>query len=222
MIPDNQAFVGVSLETQAVVIAPGLNGLNVITSNRGTAQIGGPVVGVSVVCQGSNTFNSTTTSGFFQVTNNSPLDVVGVQFDWVASSNPAQSTMVFDTDQTGMADRFDGGNSTASGCLGTYRNGSDVTTGLDYPVSPASPCDPTALSGWIGSNVSGTSFRTIDFAFTGFNPGEMFEVDIDTDGGAGIGGDDMAGMVVTVLLSDGRRLIGEVQAIAPDLGRVDL
>jgi len=115
--------------------------------------------------------------------------------------------MVFDTDQVGMADRFDAGDSTTTGCQGTYRNASDVATGLDYSGTAASPCDATAQLGWVGSNPGANpgEFRTLTFAF---QPGRFFnfarlEFDCDTDGGVGVNGGAMDGLVVTATLANG-------------------
>ncbi len=46
----------------------------------------------------------------------------------------------------------------------------------------------------------------------------MFEFDCDTDGGAGISGDDMAGLVVTINFVGGSSVSGEITAAGPDLG----
>ena len=209
---------------------PGANTLGAIASNGVSADILPPSQAIDVTCQGTNSFNSDTASGFFQVANNNTagLSITSVTFDWVASSNPAQGTMVFDTDQTGMANTFWEGNS--GGCAGTYRNGSDVACGLDLAnplnnLSGVTTC-PTSVPHCEANNQSGTlpTYRTLTWHFTpgSFVSGLTFEFDIDTDGGAGIGGDDMAGMVVTVVLSNGSTLTGEITAAGPDLGTVNL
>lgn len=177
--------------------------------------------GIVVRASGSNSFNAVTTSGFFSVehlANSTYPSITNVQFDWLAS--PTQSgVQVFDTDQVTMADRFDGGNSTLAGCLGTFRLGSDVATGLDYAGGPASFCDPAAQQGWTGTNVSNTpqSYNTLDFAFTGgmFGPGATrFEFDCDTDGG-GTTGAQMTDMVINITLSNSTVLTG---LLVPDPG----
>ncbi len=129
-------------------------------------------------CDGSNTSNSNTAFGFFSINHLASSTfppIESVTLDWVASSNLGQATMVFDTDQTGSADLFEGGNGGTVGCLGTYRNGSDVSTGLIYDAAntvPATPCDPTALTGWTGSTATtAANWRALDFRFTTFNPG---------------------------------------------------
>lgn len=167
-----------------------------------------------VQAQGSNSFNSATTSGFFSITagdNTAGNPIVQVTLDWVGSSNPAQSTMVFDLDQTGMANTFNEGN--GGGCSGTYRNGSDAATGLDY-----TNINNNVLSGTCAGSIahcqgdSANSSRTLTWYFTGgsFTNGASIEFDIDTDGGAGITGAAMAGLVATITLQDGTVLSGEL------------
>lgn len=217
-IANDPGNVGLNFHFQGAGIAPGANTLGVITSNLGTMSVGdtNPIV---ISAEGSNSFNSATGAGYFQVVNNNVLDIIGLEFDWSASSNPAQGTMVFDTDQTGMADRPDGGNSTTAGCLGTYRLGSDVATGMDYVGTDVPSCDATANSGFVKSNggaaPTSNSVKTLTWTFTDFNFGETFHFDCDTDGGAGIAGGAMAGMVVTITLSDLTVLTGELVQVSP-------
>jgi hypothetical protein len=168
---------------------------------------------------GANSFNNDTTSGFFSITadaNSAADPIVSVTFDWATSSNPAQGTMVFDTDQTGMANTFGEGN--GGGCGGTYRNGSDVTVGLDYTNAANNLLDtttcPTSVAHCEATNATtAPSYQTLKWYFTPgtWVPGAVFEFDIDTDGGAGITGDAMAGMVVTVETLSGAIYTGELQ-----------
>lgn len=213
-------FVGASLVTQGAFIAPGTTNLGVVVSDRATLTYGNtaPVI---VRASGTNNFNSDPTTGFWTVSNTGVLDITGVRFDWAATT-PA-SNNVFDTDQGAMADRFDAGNSTAAACAGTYRNGSDVTTGLVYMGTGTSPCDPTGLTGWTGSNpgTAASTFQTLDFTFTSFSQGDVFELDIDTDGGP-TAGDDMAGMVVTITFIDGSTRTGALVAAGTDLAEATL
>ena len=62
----------------------------------------------------------------------------------------------------------------------------------------------------------------MSFTFTSFNTGDVFELDIDTDGGAGVNGGSMAGMVVTVTLLGGTTRTGELQFIDTNTSRLDL
>jgi hypothetical protein len=115
--------------------------------------------------------------------------------------------VAFDTDQTGMAGVFAGGNSLLPGCAGTYRNGTDVQTGLVYDslnTTPSNPCDPAANTGWIGTNATAPdTFQTIEFRFSAFSAGKKFEFDADTDNFFANTGGSMWGMRITVELADG-------------------
>ena len=57
-------------------------------------------------------------------------------------------------------------------------------------------------------------YRTLKWYFAGasFLGGAVFEFDIDTDGGAGINGGSMDGMVVTVEFLSGNVLTGQLAA----------
>lgn len=168
---------------------------------------------------GANSFNADPTSGFFSITadaNSAADPIVAVTFDWSTSSNPAQGTMVFDCDQTGMANTFWEGN--GGGCGGTYRNGSDATVGLDYAnaannLSGATTC-PTSVPHCEATNPGvANSYQTLKWYFTPgtWVAGTTLEFDVDTDGGAGITGDAMAGMVVTIETLSGQTYTGELQ-----------
>lgn len=184
---------------------------------------------VRVVAEGADSFDADPARGFWRIENQDRLgrSIVSVTLDWTGSPNPAQSTMRFDTDQLGMGDVFEGGNGALSGCRGTYRNASDVATGLLYDASctvPTTPCDPTAITGWIGTNAGPNleDWRTLQFRFNAFGPDEVFEFDCDTDGGAGIRGRDMAGLRVIVVLSDNSVLSGVLAASGPQRAEVIL
>ena len=129
---------------------------------------------------------------------------------------------IFDYDQVlaGVAMVFENGNATACPQPGGYRNGSDVTVGLDYtnpnqvhdPINNPLACDPAASSGWSSNTFGGGMCKDIGFLFTSFDPGDLFEFDCDTDGGAGVTGGAMAGLVVTITWSTGCQTSGELQA----------
>lgn len=173
---------------------------------------------------GSNSFNADTRSGFFSVTNLSNDPIVTLIYS-VAVSNPSANTQAlldssfhWDTDNPGMADVFEGGDSLIPGCTGTYRNGSEVSTGLIFAGTwqqSGTPCDPGSNQGWIGSappgSIGGNAFNHISFSFApgSFVNGAKFEFDADTDGGVGISGADMAGVVVEVRFQSGTVAIGE-------------
>ena len=174
-----------------------------------------------VRAEGLDSENDDDRDGFWKVINATNLSIATIRFDFVRST--VANRMYFDTNQTGMADRFDGGNSTTPLCSGTYRNASDVVTGLDYSVSGTAPCGGTARTGWVGSNYFGGagSVRTLDFRFTGFDPGEVFEFDCDVDGGGPAGG-DMAGMVATVTFTNGSSRSGQLVQLSPTTAQVGL
>lgn len=174
-----------------------------------------PTARVRVEAVGHSSRDADPTGGFFAVSNlgNTTESIVRVVMTWVGSSNAAQATMTWDTDSEGMGGRFDGGNSLLPACRGTYRNGSDVATGLDYAASMVSPCDANARTGWIASDPTGPGdWRTLEFRFGAgsFVPGKVFEFDADTDRGQGFTGADMAGLRVAVTLSGGAVLTGEL------------
>ena len=211
------------LEWQAMVFEPAL-----LTGQCGVAL---PLMSTNVVrhepapqfafqvcAEGANSFNADTASGFFKVIAG-PLattdPVVSVEFDWVLSSDPAQATMVFDCDQIGMANTFMEGN--GGGCGGTYRNGSDVASGLDYTNIANNLLDVATCAGSLAhceatNPTTAPSYRTLKWYFAGgtFLSGVTFEFDADTDGGAGITGAAMSGMVVTIELASGAILTGEL------------
>lgn len=182
------------------------------------------ILGVTVSADGPNSFNSDTTSGYFQISNAStdPMKAISsVTLDYSVNLPDLE----FDTDQAGIADIFEGGNSTLVGCAGTYRNGSDLTTGLVYGPSntvPAAPCDPAARTGFLGANELGpASYQTLTFQFSGGNffNGAVLEFDCDTDGG-GISGDANAGLVITVTTVDGSTRTGVLAVSGPERAEV--
>ena len=141
---------------------------------------------------GQTFFNADQSAGYFKITWKSGPPITGVRFDLDNSSNiNLQEEMVFDTDQTNMADILMAGNSTHVGCLGTYRNDSDVLTGLVYDgtmnteqgVDGNAPCQAideetnqfvvfddilTGFTGTWGDQGGGDSFQILDFFFNDF------------------------------------------------------
>lgn len=167
---------------------------------------------IVVKSDGLDSYNSDP-EGFFSITNFTSNSIAEVTLDWTTSSNPLLlAVQEFDTDQAGMGDRFDAGNSTLTGCRGTYRNNSATRTGLIFDSSNTMlgvPCAPTSNCGWIGTNPGDDpgDWRTLKFRFLAgrFAGGERFEFDCDTDRGP-TGGDEMAGLVVTIRLTNGTTL----------------
>lgn len=219
-IPNAAPFLGLVLESQLATVARSVNQLGVSTSNRGRIRIGNidPII---VRAQGTDNLNDDVASGFWQVINATSLDITSLRFSWLGSSIP--NTNYFDTNQTGMADRFDGGNSQTPLCAGTYRNDSANLVALDYTNTNATPCGANSRTGWVGSNFGSSAgdYKTLDFRFNGFTSGKVFEFDADTDGGPGNGG-AMAGMVVRVQLSDNSVRTGELVMINQELAVVNL
>lgn len=211
-IPNLASLAGFVMHAQQAVFAPNVTTLGVATSNRRTLRIGNvdPVV---VRASGAENLNDDLQNPFWTIVNATPFDIVSVRLDWALS--PVSNSIFFDTNQIGLGDRFDGGNSTTALCKGTYRNGCDVLTGLDYAASGATPCGATSRTGWIGLiyGAAAGDFRAIEFRFTQFNPGEVFQFDAETDGGPGGRGGDMAGLLITVRLSNGTTRSGVLTAI---------
>ncbi|MFK7742131.1 MAG: hypothetical protein AB8H80_17580 [Planctomycetota bacterium] len=220
------APAGQQIQWQGIAIDPNLAALPcgiqlpLVATNTAIHE-NAPPFAVQVRASGTNSFNADATSGFFQVTGGALVasdPIVSVEFDWVASSNALQIDMEFDCDQTAMADTFLQGN--GGGCAGTYRNGSDVAAGLDYANTANNLSDAVICAASLphveATNQVGPTpdYRTLKWYFTGaqFVDGVTFEFDIDTDLGAGVGGDDMAGMVVTIELLSGTILTGELVA----------
>ncbi|MFK7740604.1 MAG: hypothetical protein AB8H80_09800 [Planctomycetota bacterium] len=208
---------GLALDGNVPVPACGLQ-LPLVATNV-TKHIYTAPYTVEVRATGGNSFNVDPTSGFFQI-EAGPLTasdpIVSVEFDWQNVAFPSQATMVFDCDQTGMLNTFAEGN--GGGCGGTYRNGSDVVAGLDYTNPANNLADTAVCAGSIAhveaSNQVGTTpnYKTLKWHFAGgqFTSGVVLEFDIDTDGGAGIAGADMGGMIVTVTLASGITLTGDL------------
>ena len=164
-----------------------------------------PPLGVQVSAAGGNSFNADTQNGFFSITNPTSQPITRVRLEMVGG-------MDFDFAQVGMADRFDGGNSSATGCRGTFRGGSDVAAGVDYARNPASPCDPTARQAHVETGDRSTTL-TLPFAGGLFHSGVRLHWDVDTDGGPGVHGGHMVGMRVTIDFANGDRRSG---VLGPD------
>ncbi len=229
-IDDDVAFLPIALTNQVRLC-------------RGEASCGScPLQDTYAECIGGNTLNADTSAGFFSVTNDvSDPNLSIVRLTWtVRPSDPSNSAQTqalvdnffrWDTDSPGLADRFEGGDSLAIDCQGTYRNGSEVSTGLIFAgTSPqnGTPCDPTALQGWIGSDDGPTVFGafdgdwlTLDFTFSPdtFLDGKVFEFDCDTDGGLGVSGAAMAGVIVVVEFRNGTISAGEMIADSTNQSR---
>ncbi len=165
----------------------------------------------TVEAVGANSWNSDIESGFFRVIYKNiagkPLSLTEVTLD----GTQIASRFVFDVDQGGMSDYFDAGNGSAVGCQGTYRKGSALSCGLIFDALNTAPTSLCALSSGANTGFLGTSpgsspgdYQVLKFRFSaGTFIDRVFEFDCDTDGGAGMTGADMAGMLVTLRFSDG-------------------
>ena len=223
---------GAAIRLQALALDGGTGAAanGIFASTAAPDIVFDPVVMVEAL--GSNSFNNDTSSGFFQVTNRGPAEIRRVTFDFLASPNVAHAGTAFYLNQGAMADRFDGGNSTMPGCQGTYRNGSAIATGLRFDgQNRVSTCDPSADTGFQSAHetFSGATVwaRTVTFRFDHFEPGEVFEVDIDTDDlstspGPIQAGAHMAGMVVIVEWDDGHIARGVLVGDPQDANRSSL
>ena len=125
--------------------------------------------------------------------------------------------MVFDIDENLDGRRFDAGNANTTGCLGTFRNASDIATGLDYTAPPnhIAACAGAGSAGFAidAGNASAARAITLRFAPGQFSAGKVLEFDCDTDGGLGVAGGAMRGLTVEVELTDGTILNGQLDAI---------
>jgi hypothetical protein len=227
--PVGQLFAAVPLgaiRAQALYLEPRIaGGLPLMATGeiRWQLEPGSPR-GIVVAAEGASSYDPDPLRGFFRITNAALTPTRAVRrltLDWRESHNPAQASgMVFDTDQQGMGDLPSGGDSARAGCRGTYRNGSAQRVGLRFaPGQVAPPCDASAHAGFVGRNRigAGGKYQTLEFAFDGdrfygYHGGAdgVFELDCDTDGGTGVDGAAMAGLVVTVELADGSVLRGEL------------
>ncbi|HLQ36491.1 MAG TPA: hypothetical protein VK348_01725, partial [Planctomycetota bacterium] len=203
------------IRLQTLFIEP-LNPLLFDSTNEAWFIGGQPAAGVLIEAVGPNSFKQDPARGFWRVQHlGGTAAIDSITFNWNGATMAGQETAVFDVAQEQMSDRHDGGNATAAGCHGTYRNGSDVTAGLDYgfPGNHQAPCAAgSENSGFTIDVGSPDAARALTYHFTGgtFVGGVTFEFDCDTDGGLGVSGDAMAGLYVKVVLVGGQQLIGNL------------
>jgi len=207
---------GYKVRVQALYIDPAAPTGGLMASNDVFFE--GYSSNIIVEAKGPSAYNGATGEGFFQITHLNGLSITEVKLDFSTSSNPLHATTEFDTNQSSIGIRFDGGSGAPipGTCAGTFRNNSDILTGLIFDgTNTVGGCDPSIDTGWRGSIAGGTSgdFRDLTFRFA---PGQFarqrFEFDCDIDEGPGEAGGDMAGLVVTITLSDGSMLSGELVA----------
>jgi hypothetical protein len=212
-LPPGPVSMGDVIRIQALLLDLG-NPTGFTSSNEAWWQGGASQAGVLVEATGPDSFHAGP-DGFWRVTHLGGRPAVrSVTLDWTPCTVPGQETMVFDIGQDRMNDRADGGNCQSAGHHGTYRNGSDVTASLDYAF--AGNYMPAFATGSENSGFTTTSIdssgctKDLTWHFTGstFGPGVTFEFDCDTDGGLGVSGKAMAGLAVTVTLTDNTVLTG--------------
>ena len=210
-IPLVSPFANVVVAIQMAVIDPGASPDGFFLSAANEFHVTLPNQTVIVEAIGANSYNQTTTSGYWRVTHTglSPSPIQSVTFDWTTANNGTQQGRLFDIDQTGMANITIFGNG-ASPCNGTYRNNTDLATGLIYDASNSFINYATGgctggHCGFVSSNpAASTSPKTLQWNFA---PGqfayETFEFDVDTDNGfSNHRGSDQAGLHVTVVLEN--------------------
>jgi hypothetical protein len=183
--------------------------------------------GIVVAAAGPTSFNAGANGAFWTVASDSTHAhgaITGVEISFVGAAAPA-GLLRFDIDQTGMADRFDGGNSPLAGCRGTYRAGSDQLCGLDYqapgvwqlPLCHTGPAESCGASFSSPPTITG-EVPDLRFVFTSFTPGRTFAFDCDTDGGPP-SGDMHAGAIVRVATALSGVLQGVLQVDPTQLDR---
>lgn len=165
---------------------------------------------------------------FWRITNNNMtmLSITQVTISTIDSSQQGVRNLFIDVDQAftdGSQFLFGDGAGLAS--TGTYRNNTEVDTGLvfgstnTYGVGAMMgvPGSATASCGWSTTSLtsaapaSGVAFvQDVTFDFTSFEPGDVFEWDMDIDGLVAPGGQDLAGVHVTITWSDGSVTRGEL------------
>ena len=166
--------------------------------------------GIFIEAVGANSFDTDVDRGFWRVRHLGSYGAIqSIQLDWTLSTEPGQHSMQFDIDQDLNGHRHDGGNST--GCPGTYRNDSDLATGLDYsyPGNHAPACATGGENAGFSIDAGNAeAAQAVTYRFTGnsFGNGLQFEFDCDTDGGLGVTGASMTGLVVRVKVAGGTLL----------------
>ena len=209
-IANDAGMVGLLFHCQAAVLAPGTNPLGVVTSNGLAVELGERGTLVAVTGFGDYL------TWFVAHNDGRRPDITSIQLDFVGSSNPAVQSKYFDTDEPLFGRRFDAGDSTVCPSVFDQQNVLDV--GLEFANSMVSPCDPSARTGWTGTNPGANpgDWQTIEFEFTDFEFDELFGFSVDVDDAPDSPG-DLAGVVVTITFANGSTLSGELQFATNEL-----
>lgn len=169
--------------------------------------------GIVVDAVGRNSAAALARRGFWRIAHQGGHAAIrSVRLDWNATAEPGQETMVFDIDQSVDGRRLDAGNGGGT-CAASWRLGSDLATGLDYAAVGNLPSSCAPLPSTSGFRVDigdAGSARAITFRFAGglFTAGKALEFDCDTDGGLGVDGAAMRGLVITVEFTDNTQATG--------------
>lgn len=176
--------------------------------------------GVVVEAVGPSSFARDPKRGFWRIAHGGGYPAIrSVRLSWSGTTVPGQQSMVFDIDQDLDGRRHDAGNSALAACTGTWRNGSDITTGLDYAFAGnhrAACSIAPANAGFTIDGLDPTSTPALTYHFAGgqFTAGKCLEFDCDTDGGLGVAGDAMRGLSVVLTFVDNSTRSG-VLAVDP-------
>lgn len=179
---------------------------------------------IEIRARGSNSFNNSSTPFWSIAHGGTEFPITELTISTFDSSRTETRGIRFDLDQQfGNGEAIIFGNGTA-GCLGSYADGSDVTTGLIYDSQ--NTYDQFGNGTCFGGNcgfialpdptLAAQDHKSVTFRFTpGFFFDNTFVFDMDTDGGPGVSGRAMEGVRVSITLLDGRVLTGEL-AVDPE------
>jgi hypothetical protein len=186
----------------------------IVSTNEAYWRGGDQQTGIVVEAVGPTSYAPDAQRGFWRIMHQGGYPAIqSVTLDWSTTAQPGQSTMVFDIDEDLGGRRHDLGNATSAGCQGTYRNGSDAWTGLDYGFAgnlQAGCAVGTENSGFTVDFGTPTAATSLTYRFQGglFVVDKAIEFDCDTDGGLGVSGAAMRGLRVHVVLVDSTQLSG--------------
>lgn len=202
---------------QALYFEPASPQLGIASTNEANWHAEPGERGIVVAAAGATSFNGGQYPPFWSVRSDGTHShgaILEVEITTVGASGNG-ALQLFDIDQNSMGDRFDGGNSTTAGFLGTYRSGSAVLCGLDFgaPGVHIAPFHLPGESAGVGFSTSPDAagyVPDLHFVFQSFLPGRTFEFDCDTDGGPSSGADH-AGLLVRVTTANHGVLSGVLQ-----------
>jgi hypothetical protein len=186
----------------------------IVSTNEAYWRGGDQQTGIVVEAVGPSSYAPHSERGFWRIAHlGGHAAIQSVTLDWATSLEPGQAGMVFDIDEDLDGRRHDLGNAQTAGCQGTYRGGTDATTGLDYghPGNLQAGCAVGGEnSGFTVDAGTATEALVLTYRFQGglFAADKSLEFDCDTDGGLGVSGAAMRGLRVHVVLTDSTQLSG--------------